>query len=109
LSYSEFNDLLKNCGVSRTGTEGGEVVLTKVDALKALKFLVDTDLVVLGGDVYEMESDDYFRPTYDNWYFKDDYLSLESATKSWEKAIEYINAYREPEYSNIRYTLVLDL
>jgi hypothetical protein len=52
LSYSEFNDFLKNCGVSRTGAEEGEVALTKADALKALKLLVDTDLVVLGGDVY---------------------------------------------------------
>lgn len=108
MSYSEFNDFLKNCGVSRTGAEEGEVALTKADALKALKLLVDTDLVVLGGDVYELESDDYFRSTYDNWYFKDDYPFLESAKKSLDKAIEYISGYSEPEYSNIKYTLVLD-
>jgi hypothetical protein len=56
-----------------------------------------------------LESDDYFRPTYDNWYFKDDYPFLESAKKSLDKAIEYISGYSEPEYSNIRYTLVLDV
>ncbi|WP_392383830.1 Imm40 family immunity protein [Marinomonas primoryensis] len=110
MSYSEFNDFLKKCGVSRTDAEDGEVVLTKDDALKALKLLVGTDLIVLGGDVYELESDGYFRPTYDNWYFnKDNYLPLEAAKKSQEKAIEYLNGYRELEDSNIRYVFVLDV
>ncbi len=109
MSYSEFNDFLKSSGTPRTDAEGGEIALTKDDALKALKLLAGTDVAVLGGDVYELESDGYFRPTYDNWYFnKDDSSSSEVAEKSREKALTYLDKYKEAEDLNIRYVLVVD-
>ena len=70
MSYSEFNDFLKKNGTPRTDAKDGEIALTKADALKSLELLADTNSVVLGGDVYILESDGYFSPTYDNWCYK---------------------------------------
>jgi len=109
VSYSEFNDFLKSCGTPRTDAEGGEVALTKADAIKALELLAGTDIAVLGGDVYELESDGYFRPTYDNWYCnKGDSPPSDFAEKSREKALTYLKDYNETEGLNIRYVLVVD-
>jgi hypothetical protein len=109
MSYSKFREHLKSCGVPRTEAEGGELALTKAEALKALEFLSDTDVGVLGGDVYELEDDGYFRPTYDNWYCNKDDMSLsEFAKLSHEKALQYLKSYNEGEGSNIRYVLVID-
>lgn len=109
MSYSKFKEFIEDCGVPRTNIEGGELVLTKSDALKALKLLSDTDIGVLGGDVYELKKDGYFRPTYDNWYCnKDDFSSSEFARMSHVKALQYLENYKEAEGLNIRYVLVID-
>lgn len=109
MSYSQFIEYLKNHGVPRTDADGGELALTKADALRAIKFLSDTDIAILGGDVYELESDGCFRPTYDNWYCnKGDLPSSGFAKQSQEKASQYIENYREPGNINIRYVLVVD-
>lgn len=86
------------------------MVLTKADALKAVELLRDSGLGILGGDVYELESDGYFRPTYDNWYFnKDDLPPSEFVSLSHEKATNYLQNYKETDSLNIRYVLVVDI
>ena len=110
MSYSHFTEFLKIYGLPRTETEGGELALTKSDSLKALALLSDTDIGILGGDVYEVESDGYFQPTYDNWYCnKGSHSQLEFAKISREKALQYLKNYREAEGKNIRYVLVPDV
>ncbi|MGM0562949.1 MAG: Imm40 family immunity protein [Pseudomonadota bacterium] len=109
MSYSEFNDFLKAYGVPRTDAYGGEVALKKEDAIKAIKLLLGTEVAVLGGDVYELESDGYFRPTYDNWYCNmDECTPSVFAKKSHDIALEYLNKYNENKNLNIRYVLVVD-
>lgn len=109
MSYSQFSEFIKSCGIPRTEVVGGEIALTKEDALKAIALLSDSELGILGGDVYELESDGYFRPTYDNWYCnKDDLLSSDFARLSHEKATQYLQNYKEADGSNIRYVLVVD-
>lgn len=109
MSYSQFNEFIKSCGVPRTEAEGGEIALTKADALKAVELLSDSELGILGGDVYELERDGYFRPTYDNWYFnKDDLPSSEFVRLSHEKTTQYLQNYKETDGLNIRYVLVVD-
>lgn len=110
MSYSEYESLLKERGTPRTDTEGGEIALKKSDALQALALLADTDIGVLGGDVYELESDGYFRPTYDNWYYnKDESAPSLFAEKSRQIAQEYLSKYKEQEGLDIRYVLVIDI
>lgn len=93
----------------RTEVKGGELALSKADAIKALELLSDTDVGVLGGDVYELENDGYFRPTHDNWYLnKTDIPSSEFAKISHEKALQYLKSYNERDSSIIRYVLVID-
>jgi type V secretory pathway adhesin AidA len=110
MTYSEFNDFISSCGTRRTEAKNGEVALTKTNAIKALTLLEGTNVAVLGGDVYELESDGYFRPTHDNWYLnKDDTPSLEFAARSREKAQAYIRNYNETEGLNYRYVFVVDI
>lgn len=110
MSYSEFIDFLNGSGVPRTDAEGGEVALKKEDALKALKLLAETDVAILGGDVYELEADGYFRPTYDNWYCNKVDIPLPLfAERSRETALVYLNNYNEAEGLDIRYVLVVDV
>ncbi len=109
MSYSKFREFLKSYGVPRTKAEDGELALTKTDAINALKLLSDTDVGVLGGDVYELENDGYFRPTYDNWCCnRDDMPSSEFAKLSHEKALQYLKSYNEGNGLNIRYVFVID-
>jgi hypothetical protein len=109
MSRIEYEQFLKDCGTPRTDAEGGEVALKKSDAIKALNLLSDTDIGVLGGDVYELESDGYFRPTYDNWYCnKDTGGQVIFAEKSRKVAYEYLSNYKEEVDLDIRYVLVVD-
>lgn len=109
MSYSEFKKFIINNGLPRTDVDGGELVLTKADALHALKILSNTNIGILGGDVYELESDGYFRPTYDNWYCnRDSHSSKDFAKNSKEIALNYIKNYNEIEGLEFRYVLVID-
>ena len=109
MSYAEYMQFLKDCGTPRTDAEGGEMALKKSDAIKALDLLVGTDIGVLGGDVYELEVDGYFRPTYDNWYCNNDFDDQAVfAKKSRMLAYEYLSNYKENEGLEIRYVLVID-
>ncbi len=109
MSNLKFFDFLKTHGTPRTDAADGELALTKTDALKALNLLVDTEIAVLGGDVYVLENDGYFRPTYDNWYCnKEDKTFLEFAKKSRNIALSFLKNYKEGENLKIRYVLVID-
>jgi hypothetical protein len=109
MSYSQFKEFIKSIGLPRTEADEGELALTKVEALKALRLLSDTNVAVLGGDVYKLESDGYFRPTYDNWCCnKEDMSASEFAKLSHEKSLQYLENYNEGGDSNIRYVLVID-
>ena len=109
MSYTEYEQFLKNCGTPRTDAEGGEVALKKTNALEALELLDNTDVGVLGGDVYELEDDGYFQPTYDNWYCnKDSDEQSTFAKKSRKLAYEYLSNYQEKEGLDIWYVLVTD-
>lgn len=68
--------------------------LTKSQALEALDKLLNLNIAVLGGDVYETRGD-YIQPNYDNWYSdrqpgesKEDYLN-----RSIEESRTYIERY----------------
>ncbi len=109
MSYIDYKRFLKDRGIPRTDVEDGEVTLTKADAIKALDLLSDTDFGVLGGDVYQLESDGYFQPTHDNWFCNrgaDDQITF--AKKSRKIAREYLSNYKETPCYNIRYVLVID-
>lgn len=109
MSYREYIQLLKDCGTPRTGVDKGEIALKKSDAIKALALLDDTDIGILGGDVYELESDGYFKPTYDNWFRNKGIEEQQDfAKRSRSLANEYLSNYQEKDGVDIRYVLVLD-
>ena len=110
MKHTPYEDFITRYGQPVTETADGELALTKAHALKALEILTDCRVGILGGDVYELESDGYFRPTYDSWYCeKTGFIGTEFIEISIKKAIQYLNDYQEPAGSEIRYVLVIDI
>lgn len=110
MKHSRYEQFINGCGLPLTESEGGELALTKADALKAVEILADCQIGVLGGDVYELESDGYLRPTYDSWYCeKSGLTSSEFVYLSVKKATQYLHNYEEPTGIKIRYFLVIDI
>ncbi|WP_186436334.1 Imm40 family immunity protein [Cobetia crustatorum] len=110
MTHESAKGFLKVHGVSRTNVQGGEVGLDKAEAIEFLSILESAGVCVLGGDVYEVESDGYFRPTGDNWYC--DRCELDEVTyteKTIVKAREYIKGYVEKEGVDIKYVVVAEL
>jgi hypothetical protein len=71
-----------------------EIGFRRGDALKTLKALDNTAVVVYGGDVWRLEQTSW-TPTYDNWDYKRQpkESELEFATRSRAKAVDYISNY----------------
>ncbi len=109
MSLEKYYSHLAVHGVSRTGVDGGEIALKRSDALNALVLLTDTDVGVLGGDVYAREVGGYFRPTYDNWHCdKAKASQAEFAACSHKAARDYVLKYNEPQGADVWYVFVLD-
>ncbi|MCC5959791.1 MAG: hypothetical protein JJU08_10670 [Rhodobacteraceae bacterium] len=68
MSYRDYQAYLQKKGSPRTDADGGEIALRVEDAIAAVKLLHETDVGILGGDIYHIEEDGYFRPTYENWH-----------------------------------------
>ena len=71
------------------------------DVIKVLDIIKEKEMMVLGGDVYELNGDEIII-TYDSWSF-----SGSNFIKSFEKASEYINNYYKNNGDNFIYTLVV--
>jgi len=100
---------LETYGTPRTGVQGGEFALKKSNAIEAIDLLSDTNIGILGGDVYLLEKDGYFQPIYDNWYYEDGYNTDKNfPMKSRLYAKNYILNYKELTRDSIRYVLVVD-
>ena len=73
-----------------------EVAWLKQDALVLLKAFEDSEIVILGGDVYR-DIGGKLISTYDNWYCDPEIGENEAsyAPRSRQKAIDYIGNYQE--------------
>lgn len=108
MSYFNYIDFLKKNGKARTEDSDGEIALNKQNAINSLMILADTNVAVLGGDVYEVEDDGYFRPTYDNWYYdqnRNDKATFAERSQNFAK--EFIKNYEEKEGKETMYVLVI--
>jgi broad specificity phosphatase PhoE len=87
---------------------GAELALSKIDSLRALDLLRDTEKAALGGDVYRVE-ENRMRPTHDNWYVKreEGESTIAFAERSRSVAEQYIRQYLDPEDGSIAYVLVV--
>ena len=72
------------------------------DVIKVLDIIKEKEMVVLGGDVYELNGDEIII-TYDSWSF-----SGSNFIKSFEKASKYINNYYKNNGGNFIYSLVVE-
>lgn len=107
MNLTTFQIWLEENGRKRTESVGGEIVLGKETALKAIDLLEDAKLIVLGGDVYRL-NDNFYDPTYDNWYCEqdNDESSQHFSKRSIEIARRYISQYSDPLDGTIWYVLV---
>ena len=81
--------------------------LKRPEALKALEELLELEVPVLGGDVYE-EIEGSIRPNYDSWHC--DKLPKESnhefVVRSIGQARSYIQKYNVNDYKKVLFVLV---
>lgn len=72
------------------------------DIMEVLIIIKENKMIVLGGDVYELNNNE-ITITYDNWSFSgNDFI------KSFEKAIEYIDNYHKNNGDNFIYSVVVE-
>lgn len=102
--------LVEQQGISLEKYGINEVAFDANTALIAISTLKDSNVVILGGDVYQW-NDNEAKLTYDNWYIPEYTNQLASIylENSWEKAEEFINEYREQNGEGFIYSLVLSI
>ncbi len=110
MSYLEYNKFIKQFGISISAIGEGELALTKKNAIIAVNLLSDSNVVIFGGDVYELKQNGYLYPTYDNWYCnKNEFPTKLLGQRSREKALSFLENYKEKKGVDYRYVLVVDL
>jgi hypothetical protein len=94
---NEFEDLLKNAGISLAMPGLKDVGLLREDALRAVEILRDAKLPILGGDVY-FRRKDRIEIAYANWYAnskpsedRETYIR-----RSWDTTEAYLRNFTEP-------------
>lgn len=104
----DFRQFVRKHSVPVSDQSGSERALSKINTLRALELLIDSDTAVLGGDVYRMDRD-RMRPTYDNWYTEraEGESIIDFAVRSRRAAEEYVGDYADPEDGSIFYVLVV--
>lgn len=78
-----------------------EIGLKFDDVIKVLDVIKEKEMIVLGGDVYELNGDEIII-TCDSWSF-----SGSTFIKSFEKASKYINNYYKNNGDDFIYTLIV--
>lgn len=75
-----------------TKTPSNETAWKIKDATSVLKNMCSKDLIVLGGDILDLELD----YTYDNWFYNTDQSKdkKENSIRSIQKAVKYVDDYR---------------
>lgn len=84
-------------------------LLSRQDALEALKILIDSNKIILGGDVFIEDKNEYV-PDYANWYYEiENNNDLKHNIKnSYTLAKNFIENYKEKENTKTYYLLVVD-
>ena len=81
--------------------------LSKEDAIKALDRFYELQIPILGGDVYE-NINGVIQCNYDNWYCdrQPNESQLDFASRSIDKARDYINNYNSDNIEQIFFAFV---
>ena len=95
------NELLRKGFSLREDIGVYEIAWRYSDIMEVLNIVKDKKMVILGGDVYELDNKIPF-PTYDSWSF-----SEKNYKKSFDKAVEYISNYHSANGDNFIYTIVV--
>ncbi len=105
---NEINELLKK-GHSLDYLGINNWALSKESALEILNRFEESQICILGGDVFEL-ADTIVRPNYDNWYCNrlPDETDIAYLKKSIEKAKDYIMNYNVSNNSQIFFAFVFD-
>jgi len=100
---------------SLSPTQPYEIGWSRATVTKILQFLTETDVPILGADVYEI-CDEIFRPAYIGWSCIDlrdkkdrgELSQLEYARMSRDRIAESVNSFADPEDGTVLYTLIFD-
>lgn len=84
-----------------------EIAWSRRTARQVLHSLSNSDVVVLGGDVYVLKSG-HFHTSLDNWYCerKNGETNKMFSQRSIEASLRFIESYNDPEDNTVLYVLV---
>ena len=94
---------LRSISLKSIGVDG--IAYTKSEALRIADEYYDSNIPILGGDVYIFNNGD-IKPTYDNWYSNrnNSETLYEYVVRSYQVACDYIKKY--PDNANIIFSIV---
>ena len=94
---------LRSISLESIGVDG--IAYTKSEALRIADENYNSNIPILGGDVYLFNNGNIL-PTYDNWYCNrnDSETSYEHVVRSYQVACDYIKKY--PDNANIFFSIV---
>lgn len=108
MDVDQFKIFSESHGISLEELGVHDSAFTRIDALSAIILLQNSDLAILGGDVYA-RADSMIKPTYDNWYCdpNPDEQNNNYLIRTLRTASEYIENYPEPCSFEPLFVLVL--
>ena len=94
---------LRSISLESIGVDG--IAYTKCEALRIAEEYYNSNIPILGGDVYIFNNGN-IRPTFDNWYCNrnDSETSYEYVVRSYKVSCDYIKKY--PDNANIFFSIV---
>ena len=94
---------LRSISLESIGVDG--IAYTKSEALRIAEEYYNSNIPILGGDVYLFNNGN-IKPTFDNWYCNrnDSETSYEYVVRSYQVACDYIKKY--PDKANIFFCIV---
>jgi hypothetical protein len=104
----EFEELLKNAGISLATLGLRDIGLLRNDALRAVEILRNTNLPILGGDVY-FRRKDRIKFAYANW-IADPNPSEDRETylrRSWDTTEAYLRSFPESSDTEPLFVIVV--
>lgn len=93
--WSDSIDSILQTGISLVEYGVSNFALSKTDALIAIEKLQSMGVIILGGDVYTREYNNW-KSTGDNWYIthEEEQLGQKCVALSSERSVKFINNYK---------------
>jgi Immunity protein 40 len=96
-------------GISLISKGVNEYAWDRQDALSVVAAATNAGLPILGGDVWQQDVSERWRPTHQNWYSerRPNESPADYVSRSRAEALAFLNRHAEPAGQTIRYVVVV--